>query len=178
VGVFLHPYTFDLIYVLALFLRFSPIFIVLLALAHWKYGFGRLRAFCAFYALLLATATAFHPFRYFSDVDLIVIVGIWGILILVAYESKASPGAALLSLMSVQAVMGEVYSGLGVDRGLPFWFLTLSMAIVFSYGIFHYSRTLRHSVLGRYTEIRRATPEDLARQRILAEQRRRLENGA
>jgi Tfp pilus assembly protein PilE len=33
-----------------------------------------------------------HPYRAFSDIDLIIIVSVVGILVLVAYESKASPG--------------------------------------------------------------------------------------
>ncbi len=118
---------------------------------------------------------AFYPYRTFSDVELIAIVGVWGIVVMVAYESKASPGSALLSLMSIQLLMSEIYSGLGPDRGLPFWVLTVCLSIVFSYGLFHYTRMLRHSVLGRFTEIRRADPSAIARRQALAEQQRRLE---
>ena len=51
----------------------------------------------------------------------------------------------------------------------------LSQSIVCSYGIFHYTRMLRHSVLGRFTEIRRIDPAAIARRKVLDEQRKRLE---
>jgi len=174
-GTFLHPFTVDEAYVVTMFLKLSPIAIVILAVLHWKWRFDRLRAATAFYALLLAAAVAFSPHRAFSDVELIAIVGVWGIVVLVAYESKASPGSALLALMPVQVLVSEMFSGLGVDRGLPFWLMTVSMSIVFSYGAFHYTRMLRHSVLGRFTEIRRIDPRATARRQALMEQRRRLE---
>ena len=175
---FVQPFANDWTQVLHIFLKVSPIGIVLLAFLHWKRGFRSLRVLTAFYALVLAAAVAFHPYRMVSDTDLIAIVGIWGIVILVADESKASPGSALLALISIQIIMSELYSGLGADRGAPFWMMTVSMSVVFSYGIFHYSRTLRHRVLGRYTEIRPVSPEAIARRDLLAEQRRRLEGGS
>ncbi|HEV3029500.1 MAG TPA: hypothetical protein VG457_18115, partial [Planctomycetota bacterium] len=113
--------------------------------------------------------------RSFSDTQLIAIVGIWGVVVLGAYQSKASPGSALLALLSIQVLLSEVCSGLGTDRGLPFWILTVCLSIVFSYGIFHYTRMLRHSVLGRFTEIRRVDPAAMARRQALLEQQRRLE---
>lgn len=174
-GTFLHPFEVDEIYVLYVFMKLSPLFIVGLAWMHWKRRFDKLRAPTAFFALILSAAVAFYPYRTFSDTELIAIVGVWGIVVMVAYQSKASPGSALLALMSIQVLMSEVYSGLGADRGLPFWVLTVSLSIVFSYGIFHYTRTLRHSVLGRFTEIRRIDPAALARQQALLEQKRRLE---
>src|SRR5882762_9021201 len=96
----------------------------ILATLHWRRKFDKLRAPTAFYALILSAAVAFYPYRTFSDVELIAIVGIWGIVVMVAYQSKASPGSALLSLMAIQLLMSEIYSGLGPDRGLPFWVLT------------------------------------------------------
>ncbi len=174
-GTFLHPFAVDEAYGVTLFLKLSPLVIVIFAVLHWRRRFDRLRAVTAFYALLLAAAVAFSPHRLFSDVQLIAIVGVWGILVLVAYESQASPGSALLALMPVQVLVSEMFSGLGVDRGLPFWFLTVSVSIVFSYGIFHYTRTLRHTVLGRITEIRRIDPAAIARRQAIQEQRRRLE---
>lgn len=174
-STFLHPFAVDEAYGVTLFLKLSPIVIVILAVLHWRRRFERLRAFTAFYTLLLAAAVVFSPHRLFSDVELIAIVGVWGILVLVSYESKASPGSALLALMPVQVLVSEMFSGLGVDRGLPFWLMTVSVSIVFSYGIFHYTRTLRHTVLGRFTEIRPIDPAAVARRQALAEQRRRLE---
>lgn len=172
---FIYPFAFDWVYVLNVLLKLSPIALVILAALHWQRRFDKLRAVAALYTLLLSAAVALHPYRAFSDVGLIIVVSIWGIVILVAYESKASPGSALLALMSIQLVMSEVYSGLGADRGLPFWVLVVCLLIIFSYGIFHYTRTLRHSVLGRYTEIRRVDPAALARRNALLEQQRRLE---
>ncbi|HLY08185.1 MAG TPA: hypothetical protein VKW04_02660 [Planctomycetota bacterium] len=174
-GGFLHPFSVDEIYVLHFFLKTSPIAIVLLAVLHWKRRFDKLRAATAFYALVLSAAVALYPYRTFSDIQLIAIVGVWGIVVMVAYQSKASPGSALLALMSIQVLMSEVFSGLGPDRGLPFWFLTVGLSIVFSYGIFHYTRMSRHSVLGRFTEIRKIDPAAIARREVLMQQRRRLE---
>jgi hypothetical protein len=119
---------------------------------------------------------ALHPYRAFSDIDLIVIVSVWGILVLVAYESKASPGSALLALMSIQLLISEIYSGLGRYRGLPFWVFATCLSIVFSYGIFHYTRMLRHSVLGRYTQVNQIGKEAIAYLRALEDQRDRVEN--
>jgi len=174
-GTFFHPFAVDEVYVLYVFMKLSPLVIVVLSALHWKRKFDKLRAATAFYALVLSAAVAFYPYRTFSDIELIAIVGVWGIVVLAAYQSKASPGSALLALMSIQILMSELYSGLGTDRGLPFWILTVGMSIVFSYGIFHYTRMLRHSVLGRFTEIRRIDPEAIARRDALMEQRRRLE---
>src|SRR5215831_4233628 len=86
-----HPFAFDGTYVLNLMLKLSPIALVLLAAMHWARRFDNLRGVAALYALALSGAVALHPYRAFSDVDLIVIVSVWGILVLVAYESKASP---------------------------------------------------------------------------------------
>lgn len=174
-GTFLHPFSVDAIFLLYMFLKISPVLIVVLATLHWRRRFDKLRAATAFYALVLSAAVAFNPYRTFSDVHLIGIVGVWGVVVMVAYQSKASPGSALLALISIQLLMSEVYSGLGTDRGLPFWILTVCLSIVFSYGIFHYTRTLRHSVLGRFTEIRRIDPAAIARRQALEEQQRRLE---
>jgi hypothetical protein len=174
-GTFLHPFAVDEIYLLYVFMKLSPLVIVVLAFLHWRRKFEKLRAFTAFYALILSAAVAFYPYRTFSDIQLISIVGVWGVVIMVAYQSKASPGSALLALMSIQVLLSEVCSSLGPDRGLPFWILTVSLSIVFSYGIFHYTRMLRHSVLGRFTEIRRIDPAAIARRDALTEQRRRLE---
>jgi hypothetical protein len=174
-STFVHPFAFDWVYVLYVLLKISPIALVLLAIFHWRRRFDKLRAVAALFALALSAAVALHPYRAFSDIHLIIVVSVWGIVVLVAYESKASPGSALLALMSIQLLISEVYSGLGVDRGLPFWVLVTCLLIVFSYGIFHYTRMLRHSVLGRYTEIRRIDPAAIARRQALEEQRRRLE---
>jgi hypothetical protein len=174
-GTFLHPFSVDEIFGLYVFMKLSPLFIVALAVLHWKRRFDKFRGITAIYALVMSAAVAFYPYRTFSDVQLIAIVGVWGVVILVAYQSKASPGSALLALLSIQVLMSEVTSGLGADRGLPFWVLTVSLSIVFSYGLFHYTRTMRHSVLGRFTEIRRIDPAAMARQQALLEQRRRLE---
>jgi hypothetical protein len=170
-----HPFAFDWVYFLNLLLKLSPIGLVLLAVVHWRRRFDKLRAVAALFALALSGAVALHPYRAFSDIHLIIVVSVWGIVVLVAYESKASPGSALLALMSIQLVISEMYSSLGPDRGLPFWIMVTCLLIVFSYGIFHYTRMLRHSVLGRYTEIRRINPAALARRQALEEQRRRLE---
>lgn len=175
VGTFLHPFSVDEVYAIYVFLKLTPVAIVVLASFHWFQRFERLRAFSALYTMVLSAAVAFHPYRSFSDTQFIIIVGIWGIVVLLAYESKASPGSALLALMSIQIVMSEVYSGLGPYRGLPFWVMMLSQSIVFSYGIFHYTRMLRHSVLGRFTEIRRIDPAAETRRQVLLEQRKRLE---
>ena len=169
------PFAFDGVYVLNLMLKLSPIALVALAMAHWTRRFEKLRAVAALYTLALSGAVALHPYRAFSDVDLIVIVSVWGILVLVAYESKASPGSALLALMSVQLLMSEIYSGLGRYRGLPFWVLANCLMIVFSYGIFHYTRRLRHGVLGRYSEVHQIGKDEIAYLRSLEEQRERLE---
>jgi hypothetical protein len=174
-STFLHPFAFDWVYVLYVLLKLSPIALVALATLHWKRRFDKLRGLAALYALGLSAAVALHPYRYFSDIQLIIIVSIWGIVVLVAHDTKASPGSALLALMSIQLGMSEVYSGLGADRGLPFWILVTGLLIVFSYGIFHYTRPLRHGVLGRFTEIRRIDPKALARRQALEAQRRNLE---
>jgi hypothetical protein len=171
-----HPFEFDPVYFLNLLLKLSPIAIVILAAYHWQRRFDHLRAVAALYALCLSGAVALHPYRAFSDVDLIIIVSVWGILVLVAYESKASPGSALLSLMSVQLLISEIYSGLGRYRGLPFWVLATCLSIVFAYGIFHYTRMLRHSVLGRYTQVNHIGKDAIAYLRALEDQRDRLEN--
>src|SRR5437762_10807055 len=143
----LHPFAFDGHYVLYFMLKLSPVALVVLAMLHWRRRFDKLRAVAALFAMALSAAVAFHPYRAFSDVDLIVIVSVWGIVILVAYESKASPGSALLALLSIQLVMSEVYSGIGASRGLPFWIMVTGVSIIFSYGLFHYTRMLRHGVL-------------------------------
>lgn len=169
------PFAFDGVYVLNLLLKVSPIFLVALASVHWRRRFDRLRGLAALYALGLSAAVALHPYRYFSDVQLIVIVSLWGIIVLGAYESKASPGSALIALMAIQLGMSEVYSGLGADRGLPFWILLVGLTIVFCYGIFHYTRMLRHTVLGRYTEINKIGKDGIAFLRQLDEQRERAE---
>jgi hypothetical protein len=174
---FLHPFAFDGVYILNLMLKISPIALVLLAACHWARRFDKLRAMTALYTLALSAAVVLHPYRDFSDVDLIIIVSVWGILVLVAYESKASPGSALLALMSVQLLISEVYSGLGRYRGLPFWVLVTCLSIVFSYGIFHYTRMLRHGVLGRYTAVNEIGKDGIAYLRRLEEQRERLEGG-
>jgi hypothetical protein len=173
---FLYPFAFDANYVLNLMLKISPIALVVLATCHWARRFDKLRAVAALYTLALSAAVVLHPYRAFSDVDLIIIVSVWGILVLVAYESKASPGSALLSLMSVQLLISEMYSGLGRYRGVPFWVLVTCLSIVFSYGIFHYTRMLRHSVLGRYTAVNEIDKEAIAYLRTLEEQRERLED--
>jgi hypothetical protein len=175
VGTFLHPFSVDDVYAMYLFQAVTPLILVVLAGLHWRSQFEKVRAATALYAMVLSAAVAFHPYRSFSDAQLIAIIGVWGIVILVAYQSKASPGSALLSLMSFQVVMSEVYSGLGPYRGLPFWMLTVSQSIVCFYGIFHYTRMLRHSVLGRFTEIRRIDPAALARRQALMDQQKRLE---
>lgn len=175
IATFFHPFSVDEIYLLYVFLKISPVLVVILAILHWRNRFGKLRAVTAFYALVLSSAVAFAPYRTFSDVELIAIVGIWGVVVLLAYQSKASPGSAMLSLMSIQLLMSEIYSGLGPDRGLPFWALTVCLSIIFSYGVFHYTRMLRHSVLGRFTQVRQLDPEEVARRKAYAEQQRRLE---
>lgn len=173
---FVSPFEFDEIYVLYVLLKVSPVALVLLAFFHWKRRFDtKMRAVAALYTLMLSAAVALHPYRSFSDIQLIIIVSVWGIVVLAAHESKASPGAALLALMALQLLMAEVYSSLGPYRGLPFWVFVTGLLIVFSYGIFHYTRMLRHSVLGRFTEIRRIDPAALARRQALMEQQRRLE---
>ena len=150
--------------------------ILILAVLHWRRHFEKVKSATALYAMVLSAAVAFHPYRSFSDAQLIAIVGFWGIVVLVAYQSKASPGSAMLALMSIQCLMSETYSGLGRYRGLPFWLLMLSQSIVFSYGIFHYTRMLRHGVLGRFTEIHRIDPAAIARRQILLDQRKHLED--
>jgi len=175
-STFVFPFAFDWVYVLNVLLKLSPIALVLLAAFHWARRFELLRAVAALYALGLSGAVALHPYRAFSDVDLIVIVSVWGILVLVAYQSKASPGSALLALMSIQLLMSEIYSSLGRYRGLPFWVLTSCLSIVFAYGIFHYTRMLRHSVLGRYTQVNNIGKDAIAYLRSLEEQRSRLED--
>ena len=172
---FLRPFAFDGVYVLYLALKLSPIGIVVLASFHWRRRFERLRAFTALYALALSAAVALHPYRTFSDVQLIAIVAVWGIVVLVAYQSKASPGAALLALMSIQLLISEVYSGVGVDRGLPFWLFLTCLSIIFAYAIFHYTRQLRHGVLGRYTAVNEIGRDGISFLRRLDERRRRLE---
>jgi uncharacterized membrane protein len=169
---FLHPFSFDGVYILYVLLKLSPIGIGVLAWFHWRRRFERLRGLTALYALALSAAVALHPYRTFSDAQLIAIVGVWGVVVLVAHESKASPGAALLALMSIQLLISEVYSGLGADRGLPFWVFLASLVIIFAYGIFHYTRQLRHSVLGRFTEMRRISPAAMARRAALMDQQR------
>lgn len=174
-GTIVHPFAVDWVYLLNMTLKLTPIGIVALAFLHWTQRFDKLRAATALFAMILAAAVTFHPYRSFSDTHLIIIVSIWGIIVMVAHSSKASPGSALLALMSMQIVMSELYSGLGVDRGLPFWLMLMSQSIVFSYGLFHYTRMLRHSVLGRFTVIRPLDPGALAHRKQLAEQRRKLE---
>jgi hypothetical protein len=175
-STFVHPFAFDWVYALNVLLKLSPIALVILAAYHWQRRFDHLRAVAALYALGLSGAVALHPYRAFSDIDLIVIISVWGILVLVAYESKASPGSALLALISIQLLISEIYSGLGRYRGLPFWVLTTCLSIVFAYGIFHYTRMLRHSVLGRYTQVNQIGKEAIAYLRALEDQRDRLEN--
>jgi hypothetical protein len=173
---FVTPFAFDEVYFLYMMLKMSPIALVVLATLHWKRRFdNKLRGVAAIYTLALSAAVALNPYRSFSDVQLIIIVSIWGIVVLVAHESKASPGSALLALMALQLLMAEVYSSLGPYRGLPFWVFATGLLIVFSYGLFHYTRMLRHSVLGRFTEIRRIDPAALARRQALMDQQRRLE---
>lgn len=175
-STFIHPFAFDWVYALMVSLKLGPIALVGMAIRHWHQRFGKFRAVAALSALALSGAVALHPYRAFSDVGLIIIVAIWGIVVLVAYQSKASPGSALLALMSIQLAMSEVYSGLGTDRGLPFWLLVTSLTIVFCYGIFHYTRMLRHNVLGRYSEIHNIGREGIAMLRRLEAQRSRLED--
>ena len=171
---FVSPFEFNEVYILYVLLKLSPIALVLLAFFHWKRRFdNKLRAVAALYTLALSTAVALNPYRSFSDIQLIIIVSVWGIVVLVAHESKASPGSALLALMALQLLMAEVYSSLGPYRGLPFWIFATGLSIVFSYGLFHYTRMLRHSVLGRFTEIRRIDPAALARRQALMDQQRR-----
>lgn len=145
----LHPFAFGWVHVLYTLLKIAPVALVVLAIFHWRRKFDHLRAVSALFALALSGAVALHPYRAFSDVELIIVVSVWGIVVLVAYESKASPGSALLALMAIQLLMSEVYSGLGPYRGLPFWVMVTCLSIIFSYGIFHYTRMLRHSILGR-----------------------------
>lgn len=169
-STFLHPFTADWVFALNVMLKVSPVALVLLAIVHWRRRFyAGVRAVTALYTLGLAAAVALHPYRAFSDIELIIIVSIWGILVLVAYESKASPGSALLALMSVQLGISEMYSGLGVYRGTPFWILIVCLSIIFTYGIFHYTRTLRHAVLGRYTEITKLDRKTMAKLRSLGQ---------
>jgi len=175
-GTFVHPFAFDGVYAIDVFLKVTPLVLVAFAALHWRRRFEPVRAAAALYAILLSGAVAFHPYQSFSGSQRIIVVSLWGILVLVAYQSKASPGSGLLALMSFQALISEYYSGLGPYRGLPFRFLAVSLAIVFWYGIFHYTRMLRHSVLGRFTEIRRADPAAIARRQILLDQRKRLED--
>jgi hypothetical protein len=173
---FLSPFHFDEVYALYVLLKIAPIALVVLAFLHWKRRFGNaLRAVAALFTLALSAGVSLNPYRSFSDVQLIIIVSVWGIVVLVAHQSKASPGSALLALLSLQLLMAEVYSSLGPYRGLPFWILTTGLLIVFSYGLFHYTRMLRHGVLGRFTEIRRIDPAALAHRQALQEQQRRLE---
>jgi len=170
------PFAFDWVYVLYVLLKLSPIALVGLAALHWRRRFDKLRAVAALFALALSAAVALNPYRALSDIHLIIVVSIWGIVVLVAYKSKASPGSALMALMSIQLMMSEVYCGLGADRGLPFWILSTGLTIVFAYSIFHYTRTLRHSVLGRFTKIRNIDKGKIAYLRSLEAQRQRIEN--
>src|SRR6185295_7043609 len=73
---FVHPFTFDWVYALYLILKLSPIVLVLMAMFHWKRRFDKLRGVAAMYALALSAAVALHPYRSFSDIQLIIIVSI------------------------------------------------------------------------------------------------------
>src|SRR2546421_3980513 len=106
-STFVHPFALDWVYFLNILLKLSPISLVVLAAFHWSRRFNKLRAVAALLALALSAAVAFHPYRAFSDIDLVIVVAVWGIVVLMAYESKASPGSALLALMSIQLLMSE-----------------------------------------------------------------------
>jgi hypothetical protein len=97
----------------------------------------------------------------------VAVFGVWAIVVLLAYKSKASPGSALLALLALQMMTIEAYTGLRSYRGAPYFCFMGSLTIIFAYGLLHYARKLRHSILGRFTTIRRRPPPPAHERRVL-----------
>lgn len=154
----LRPLAFDAGYLMDVPVILGPPFLVAFAALHWSRKTTLLRPVAAVYATLLAVIVAFHPARRLPDLELMGVVGAWGVILLVALRSQASPGSALIALLAIQLAMIEIWIGVGPYRGLPFWCLMGCSTVLFAYGIFHYARKLRHSILGRFTTVRRRKP--------------------
>jgi len=144
----------------------GPVILVLLAFAHWRRKATLVRVIAAGYAVLLSAVLTFHPARRLQDLMLMGVVGVWAIVILLAFRSKASPGSALVALLALQMITIEACAGLGWYRGIPYYCLLGCLTLVFVYGLLHYTRKLRHSILGRFTTIRRRPPPALQRRSL------------
>lgn len=163
----LRPFQVDWAYGLDVVYDLGPLVLVLLAIAHWWRKVPVVRIACGVYTILLSVMFAFHPARRLMDMMIMGVVGLWAIVLLIALRSKASPGSALVALFALQLGTIEWSVGLGPYRGLPFWCLMACLTIVFVYGILHYTRKLRHKILGRFTTIRRRPPPAVLQRRTL-----------
>jgi hypothetical protein len=166
----MRPFEWGWVYLLDLALAIGPIVLVLLSLAHWRRKVPLVRTVSVGYALLFSVILAFHPARRIEDLMLMGVVGAWSIVLLMAFRSKASPGAALIALLALQMMTIEAFVGLGTYRGIPYFCLMGCLVIVFAYGLLHYTRKLRHSILGRFTTIRRRPPPALQRRVLEGDQ--------
>ncbi len=162
----LRPFEGGWVYLFDIALAIGPIVLVLLSFAHWRRKVTVVRLVSAGYALLFSFILAFHPARRLEDLMLIGVVGVWAIVLLLAFRSKASPGAALIALLALQMMTIEAFVGLGSYRGIPYYCLMGCLVIVFAYGLLHYTRKLRHSILGRFTTIRRRPPPAYPRREL------------
>lgn len=154
----LRPFPADLSFALDVAYALGPLVLVALAFAHWWRKVPVVRIGATGYAILMTVMVGLHPARRMMDLALMGVVGLWAVILLVALRSHASPGSALVALLAIQLATVESFVGLGHFRGLPYWCLISCLAIVFVYGLLHYTRKLRHSILGRFTTIRRRPP--------------------
>jgi len=154
----LHPFRRDWVYPLDVALATGPLILVLLAMAHWRRMATLVRAFSVVFALVYSAMFAVHPARRMMDLMLMGVVGAWALILLVGFRSKASPGSALVALLALQLGITAFYVGLGPYRGIPYWCFLGCVGIVFSYGLLHYTRKMRHRILGRFTVIQLRKP--------------------
>jgi len=161
------PFPIDRWYALDLAYALGPVILVLLAIAHWWRKVTLLRIVTVTYGFMMSIMIAFHPARHEMDLMIVGAVGLWSIVLLLALRSKASPGSALVALVAAQLASVEAFVGLGPARGLPYWCLMACLAIIFVYGLLHYTRKLRHNILGRFTTIRRRPPPAAIPRRVL-----------
>jgi hypothetical protein len=164
----LRPFRKDWEYPLEVLFAFGPLILVLLAMAHWRRMTWLVRSFSVVFALLFSAMFAFHPARRMMDLMLMGVVGFWALILLVGFRSKASPGSALVALLALQLGTTAFFVGLGPYRGIPYWCLLGCLGIVFVYGLLHYTRKLRHRILGRFTVIQRRRPSMVDHRRALA----------
>jgi hypothetical protein len=164
----LRPFRREWGYLLDVAFAIGPLILVLLAMAHWRRMNVLVRSGAVLFALLFSAMFAFHPARRMMDLMLMGVVGFWALILLIGFRSKASPGSALVALLALQLATAAYYVGLGPYRGIPYWCLLGCLGIVFVYGLLHYTRKLRHRILGRFTVIQRRKPATVDQRRALA----------